>query len=151
MSGGIIGFAAWRLIATGLSLLIGVAQWSPAVAAKSVELLMFEEQGCPWCRRWHADVGIAYPNTPEGQRLPLRRLDIHGPKPDGISLATPVRATPTFVLIENGREIGRITGYPGADFFWGLLNGLLAKLETGAPSNPPKGDSAAAAALSNGI
>ena len=118
--------------------------------AHAAELLMFEEQGCPWCRRWHAEVGVAYPKTAEGRRAPLRRLEIHGRKPDGIALAAPVRATPTFVLVENGREIGRITGYPGADFFWGLLDGLLAKLEPEAPAVAPKGDRAAAAALSNG-
>ena len=40
----------------------------------------------------------------------------------------PERFTPVFVLIDNGREIGRIRGYPGEDHFWGLLGTLLAKL-----------------------
>ena len=35
---------------------------------------------------------------------------------------------PTFVLVEDGRELGRIEGYPGEDFFWGLLGKLLEKL-----------------------
>ena len=140
--------ASFAALLTGL-LCLG-AQSSPTRAA---ELLMYEEQGCPWCRRWHAEVGIVYPKSAEGRRAPLRRLDIHGQKPDGIALAAPVRATPTFVLVENGREIGRITGYPGADFFWGLLDGLLerlAKLEPDVPAITPKGDRAATAALSNG-
>jgi len=38
-----------------------------------------------------------------------------------------LRYTPTFVLTEGDREIGRIVGYPGADFFWALLADLLAK------------------------
>jgi len=46
----------------------------------------------------------------------------------GIRLVAPVVASPTFVLADNGREIGRIVGYPGADFFWGLLGQLLSKL-----------------------
>jgi hypothetical protein len=29
------------------------------------------------------------------------------------------------VLVENGAEIGRIEGYPGEDFFWGLLKQML--------------------------
>ena len=37
------------------------------------------------------------------------------------------RFTPVFVLIDNGREIGRIRGYPG-ESFWGLLANLIAKL-----------------------
>ena len=33
--------------------------------------------------------------------------------------------TPTFILVEGGQEIGRIEGYPGEDFFWGLLKMML--------------------------
>ena len=37
--------------------------------------------------------------------------------------------TPTFILVADGREAGRIEGYPGEDFFWGLLAKML--VETG--------------------
>ena len=67
---------------------------------------------------------------PEGAAAPAR---IRSGAPSGIVLAAPVVVTPTFVLVERGREVGRITGYPGADFFWGLLDGLLKKLEAEAP------------------
>ena len=100
-----------------------------AAAMPAAELLMFEEAGCPWCARWHAEVGPGYPKSSEGRIAPLRRLDIRSGVPSGMTLSAPVRATPTFVLVENGREVGRITGYPGADFFWGLLGGLVNKLE----------------------
>jgi hypothetical protein len=36
-----------------------------------------------------------------------------------------VTITPTLALAEDGREIGRIVGYPGEDFFYGLLANLL--------------------------
>lgn len=36
--------------------------------------------------------------------------------------------TPTFVLMDGGREVGRIVGYPGEDLFWGLFGALLAQL-----------------------
>ena len=39
--------------------------------------------------------------------------------------------TPLFVLVDNGREIGRIRGYPGEDNFWGLLGALIKKLNAG--------------------
>jgi hypothetical protein len=38
--------------------------------------------------------------------------------------------TPLFVLIDSSKEIGRIRGYPGEDNFWGLLDVLLARLNT---------------------
>ena len=33
--------------------------------------------------------------------------------------------TPTFVLVEDGKELGRIEGYAGDEFFWFLLGRLL--------------------------
>jgi hypothetical protein len=92
-------------------------------------LLMFDDPGCPYCRQWHREVGEAYRNSPEGQRAPLQVVQLRGPRPEGINLATPVRATPTFVLVHDGREIGRIIGYGGADFFWSSLEPLMRKLE----------------------
>ena len=48
----------------------------------------------------------------------------------GVALASPVRFTPTFVVVDQGREIGRITGYSNDNAFWGLLDALAAKLQT---------------------
>ena len=86
---------------------------------------MFEEPSCRWCRRWHAEIGPAYSLTAEGQAAPLRRLHIRDQTIAGVLLERPITMTPTFVLAEEGREIGRIVGYPGEDFFYGLLNSLL--------------------------
>lgn len=94
-----------------------------------LELLMFETPGCPWCERWTEEIGGAYPNTTEGARAPLRRVWLHDGAPEGVSLERPVRYSPTFVLVRTGREIGRIEGYPGQDFFWPLLGELLEKTE----------------------
>jgi hypothetical protein len=30
--------------------------------------------------------------------------------------------------MQNGVEVGRIRGYPGEDFFWGMLDQLINKL-----------------------
>jgi hypothetical protein len=53
------------------------------------------------------------------------------PAPEGITLASRPRFTPTFIVVQDGAEIGRIEGYPGEDFFWGLLGRIL---ERGAPN-----------------
>lgn len=96
--------------------------------ARAAELVMFEEPSCLWCRRWHAEIGPGYPRTTEGKLAPLRRQDIRERIPAGWSLSAPVTATPTFVLMDNGKEVGRIVGYPGADFFYGMLVPLLARI-----------------------
>jgi len=96
---------------------------------QAAELVMLEQPGCVWCARWHEEVGAAYPNTPEGQVAPLRAVDITGPWPEDLDDIARERLTPTFVLVENGVELARLRGYPGAHFFWPLLAEMLGKLE----------------------
>jgi hypothetical protein len=131
-----------RLPGLALSGLLAAAVWfaSSAPGARAAELLMFEQAGCEWCQRWNAEIGPIYPKTAEGRAAPLRRLDIFQPLPDDLEYIIPGRFTPTFVLVEGGREIGRIRGYPGEDFFWGLLGELIEKLETpDGPAEPAGG------------
>lgn len=97
--------------------------------AQAAELVMFEQAGCVYCQRWEREVGSLYERTDEARALPLRRVDIRDQKMSGIALASPVRFTPTFVVADNGREIGRITGYSNDNAFWGLLDALAAKLQ----------------------
>lgn len=99
---------------------------------RAAELIMFERPGCIWCLRWHKEVGPIYPKTPEGQRAPLRAVMIGARPEPGLRLNEPVFYTPTFVLVEKGEEIGRITGYMGDDAFWGLMKMLAGKLDAAA-------------------
>ena len=98
-----------------------------ALPARAAELVMVEEPGCIWCARWNAEIAEIYPKTPEGKAAPLRRVQLDGPGMSALELARPVNFTPTFVLVEAGRELARIEGYPGEDFFWGLLAMVLSK------------------------
>lgn len=96
-------------------------------AQAEMALVMVEEQGCIWCARWNAEIAPIYPKTPEGQSAPLRRIDITDPIPPDLKLKSAPHFTPTFILVENGSEVSRIEGYPGEDFFWGLLGVMLAQ------------------------
>ncbi len=99
-----------------------------AQAAMAAQLVMIEETHCHWCARWNEEIGVIYDKTPEGWRAPLRRVDISGGLPEDIAFTSRASFTPTFILIEDGREIGRIEGYPGEHFFWPMLGQLLEKL-----------------------
>ena len=94
-------------------------------AAAETRLLMGVEDGCIWCARWEAQIGPIYPKTTEGEMAPLWQVDINHPLPSDVTLDRPMVFTPTFVVLEDGVEIGRIEGYPGEDFFWGLLGQIL--------------------------
>ena len=87
-------------------------------------LLMAEEHGCYWCAKWNEEIAHIYPNTEEGRAAPLKRYDLKSETPD-VEFVRPVHFTPTFILVENGREVGRMEGYPGEDFFWGLLGRMF--------------------------
>ena len=109
-------------------LLTAVAFAAPSSSAVAAELLMFEDAGCPYCRRWHAEIGPGYAKSSEGQRAPLRRIDIRAELPQGVRLSRRVTITPTFVLVDQGREIGRVAGYVGAEFFYEVLDEVMRRL-----------------------
>ena len=109
-----------------LTSLIAALFWLPLPAKAETLLFMAEEHGCAWCARWDEEISEAYPNTAEGKAAPLVRFDLHGEAPENVTFAQRVRFTPTFILVEDGVEVGRIEGYPGEDFFWGLLSMMLA-------------------------
>lgn len=100
-------------------MLVGTAR-----AAAAAELVMVEQTGCAWCARWDEEIAPAYPKTDEGKFAPLRRVDLRR-MPEDLQIARRVTFTPTFLLVENDREIARMEGYPGEDFFWPLLTKLL--------------------------
>ena len=103
---------------------------SPSSLAVAAELVMVERSGCPYCARWNRDVAPIYEKTPEGHLAPLRRLDLADVKASTIAFSEPVRFTPTFILVDDNKEVGRLTGYMNDDMFWGLLDGLLKKAST---------------------
>ncbi len=104
----------------------------PLQVCAQTQLLMFERKGCAWCAQWHKEIGPIYQNSAEGKLAPLRELDINEPSP--LTGSAPIYFTPTFVVVKGGVEVGRITGYPGADFFWGLLAKIL--VSSGAKREP---------------
>lgn len=116
-----------------MTLIMAVVVVALARAGVAAELVMFESAACPWCAAWHAEIGPIYPKTAEGKAAPLRTVDIDDPRPPDLERITGIRFTPTFVLLDDDNgEVGRINGYPGEAFFWGMLGALINKLpETG--------------------
>ncbi len=121
--------AAWSR-SIGAFMLCLALLTGPAFAG-DLRLIMFEETGCIWCARWKKEIGPAYPNTEQGAAAPLTMLNIHDPLPEGMVLDRPAYLTPTFVLLSENSEVGRIEGYPGPEFFWFLLDEILAKADLG--------------------
>ncbi len=108
---------------------------------------MFRRDGCSWCAKWDREIGPIYPKTEFNFRAPVRQVNLDRDRDPSIVHA-PIRYTPTFVLVEDGKEVGRIEGYPGDEFFWVRLENLLkqsprpALRETLQDASPPAGASA---------
>jgi hypothetical protein len=113
------GFA--RALTLAVALLMGAS-------ASAAELVMFSRAGCPYCAQFDREIAPIYAKADEGKVAPLRRVDINAPVPPDLGSVAVERITPVFVLVDQGREIGRIRGYPGEDNFWGLLAGLIGDL-----------------------
>ena len=113
--------------AVGSLIVIGSLFMSAGFAG-AAELVMFDQPGCVWCQKFEREIADAYVHSEEGEKAPLRRVDIRDQSSSGLALASPVRITPTFVLSADGHEVGRLTGYPGRDFFWTELATLIERL-----------------------
>jgi thioredoxin-related protein len=115
--------------ATALTFALSLTTATTATPLNAAELVLFEFDGCLWCEQWKSDVGTYYAETAEGQAAPLRVVDLFDKRPAHLRRLRPVRATPTFVLVDEGREIGRITGYTDAKAFWTDYGKMLANPE----------------------
>jgi len=115
-------FFSWRVIA-----IIGLLTSFHAVAHADSpvlenQLLMITSQSCPWCEAFEDEVGNGYDRTAEARILPLKRHDFYEKFPASLRFITPATMTPTFIIIKDGAEAGRIVGYPGQELFWWRLS-----------------------------
>lgn len=123
----VAALAATPLVATTAA----AAPSAPAGAAvadddltRGLKLLMVEEPGCGFCLRWMAEVAPGYRLSSEGLSAPLVIRDRGDPE---VRRFGRIVYTPTFILLRDGVERGRILGYPGPDFFWSLLGEMLRR------------------------
>ena len=111
-----------------------------SIARANTQLLMLEEHGCVYCAKFNREIGTFYEKTSEGSLAPLRRIDLYKAWPEDLKNVTPASVTPTFILVHNNQEVGRLYGYQGDEFFWFLLNELISKIpdEASDTSKQPK-------------
>ena len=110
-----------RAVIAGLAT---VPVWPQLAAAQSgLTLIMVDEPGCSYCRKFDAQIGPGHQKTEEGKFAPLMRVRRKSPELKGYN---PVIYTPTFLLVRRGEELGRLTGYPGPEYFYTELDALLA-------------------------
>jgi thioredoxin-related protein len=118
------------------TLLVWLALALAANTAAAAELVMFRRAGCPWCAAFDRTIAPIYDRAEVAAAAPIRMVDLDSAEPPA-GLARAVRYTPTFVLMIEGREAGRIEGYPGEDFFWARLEKLVREAVGSTSAAPP--------------
>lgn len=99
------------------------------VQATSLELLVFEHPDCVYCRVFRRDVVPRYQRSSAAVEAPLRFIDIEKSDIDGLGLKSRITMVPTVVLMKDGAEVDRISGYWAPESFFKLLAHIIARAE----------------------
>lgn len=92
-----------------------------------IELIAFEAPGCIYCPVFRRDVAPSYAASRAGKAAPLRFIDINDAAADSLKLTSPVTIVPTLILVRDGVEIGRISGYVGPQNMHHILDTMLPR------------------------
>lgn len=104
----------------------GVDPSAPLPPAGNLQLVVMEAPGCIYCTIFRRDVLPAYEVSERGKEMPVRFLDVNDVEQSGIGLDAPIDILPTFVVIKDNHEVGRIPGYMGPENFFHSINYLLS-------------------------
>lgn len=98
-----------------------------ATAATPYELIVFEADGCAYCEVFRRDVLPLYADSQVSRDAPLRFVNVSRSDETKLGLNYAITIAPTVVLLQNGREVDRITGYTGPINFVQFINHMLGR------------------------
>ena len=88
-------------------------------------MLMITNKNCLYCIIWEKQIGKIYPKTDIAKKFPLQRIEVKNfinyKKYD----LKKTNITPTFILIKNTKEKGRIKGYTNPEMFWWQVDEIM--------------------------
>lgn len=94
---------------------------SGPTSVAAAELVVYDAKDCVISKRFHREVAGDYGVSKGSRVFPMRQVDINEGDA-GIVLEQAVTLTPTFVFVDEGREIARVTGYPGRELFLRIVD-----------------------------
>jgi len=104
----------------------GLENETGALPADSFELVVIEADGCIFCEIFRSDVLPAYEASEQGKQMPVQFVDINDMDTTHLEFKGAVDIVPTFIVVKDRREVGRISGYVGSENFFHSINYLLA-------------------------
>lgn len=119
------------LIAAGLGLTTAVKAGLDFEAtipskAETMELVVMEAPGCTYCTLFRRDVLPSYAASQHAKEVPIRFVDLNDEAAEALGLDGPIDVVPTFVVLKNNHEVGRVPGYTGPEFFFHSINHIIS-------------------------
>lgn len=99
----------------------------PVDARADMRLYVFEIEGCEACAQFHSEALQDYWTSETSRSLPLTIVDLNALGTARQPLRSPIRTVPTFVVMRDGIEVARLTGYPGKAAFEAGMAAVLAE------------------------
>jgi thioredoxin-related protein len=116
---------AFALLAAGMIPSSHAARQSAGAAPPRLELLVLEIESCVYCPMVRDLVRRRYEATPLARTAPMRFVDVTRTDETKLGLEAPIDTAPTIVLLRDGREIHRFSGYMGPDLFIATVGHVL--------------------------
>lgn len=99
---------------------------APATDTDGLELIVMEAPGCIYCDTFRRQILPGYKASERGRSVPVRFLDVNDDAVQDLALEEPINIVPTFLVMKNNKELGRIPGYMGPEDFFHSINYLLS-------------------------
>lgn len=119
-------FAAFIFMTTAPGVRAELDVDAPVPEGAQLELVVIEAPGCDYCDVFRRDVLPTYEASEQGRDVPIRFVDINDVAASEVGLSSSVDIVPTFVVLKNNQEIGRIPGYTGPEVLFQAIKHLRA-------------------------
>jgi hypothetical protein len=102
---------------------------STPTASAGLEFLVLEVKSCHVCELVHTHILPLYERSNTAREAPMRFVDLNAADEAKLGLRAPVTTVPTIVLMRDGQEVARLTGYTGPQIFFRAVPEMLARAE----------------------
>lgn len=85
------------------------------------EVVVFEIGGCRYCTAFRDNLGARYLASTTNAVAPLRYVDVGKLDASAFQLRSEITTVPTIVLLQDGKEVDRVEGYPVSEALFGMV------------------------------
>lgn len=102
---------------------------SEPATSTGLEFLVLEVKSCHVCELVRTHILPPYERSTTARDAPMRFVDLNAIDEAKLGLTAPVTTVPTIVLMREGQEVARLTGYTGPQIFLQAVPEMLARAE----------------------